>query len=135
MSLREHVYAALRRDGDLLLLLNGVADAVMPTWTPDSPPYRRFLILRWGTSQRGIATANSLGLMLWAYDRDLAYDSVDAILNRSRTILDGLANTPTGAGNYLMNVGWDSGSEDLFDDVYGAVTRHHDYTLVATGVA
>src|SRR5688572_973766 len=121
MSLRNAIYGALSADAELTTL-GIVAANVYPNFAPDDPRtlHARWLVIRWGVADRPPGrdtTARTVAMSLWAYDRERDWAGIDAILKRSRVILDGLAGLRF-TGGAVLEVSWQFSSEDLVDEGY-----------------
>lgn len=132
MNVREAVYQALTGDP----VLNGMGintDTVYGgQMTVDSPEAQKFVVLRWGQTEVGPGRRPGKGcvenLAIWAYNRQTDYGPILDILARCRVVLDGIV-----ASNGIIQVDFQGSSEDLWDDVWRAITRNHSYRIPTGG--
>ena len=133
-SLRNKVYNVLAADSTLAAL--GMPSSSLWPSAPESPDGRNFMVLRWGSLERGVGVANHVNLQVWAYDRDGGYGDIGPQLLRVRFILDSLIGQALdgSATGWVNGVEFQGSSDDLWDDVYVAATRYEAYRVTASGV-
>jgi hypothetical protein len=130
MRVRDQVYNLLAADAGLAALGITSANLFPGLMTPDSPPEDRFVVLRWGQTERGPGrnAGRAENLSIWAYNRQTDYAPVLDVLTRCKAILLGIS----GPGA-IIQVDWQGDSEDLWDDVYRAVTRNSSFRIPSGG--
>lgn len=109
------------------------ADTISPTFSPDGPSGDRFLVLRWGSTGRGIGAVNRVGLECWAYNRQPDYGPIADALMEIRRLLPTLAATVMAPTEAVVAVDYGGDSDDLYDDGYRAYTRWTSHTITASG--
>lgn len=132
MSVRTEVWNLLAADP----ILNGLginSGTLYPgLMAPDSPKEDKFAVLHWGISEPGPGRDNPNvaveNLSVWAYNRSPDYDPILRTLQRCKALL-----VPTQGTSAIMTVNWQGDSEDLWDDVYRAVTRNSSYRISSGG--
>jgi hypothetical protein len=103
--------------------------------TPEYIEGRRFGILKWGTTERGVGRVNSTTLEIWLYDKDPDYSAIGSALLRARILLDALPGVQLDAAEnaWCLDARWEGASPDGYDDMYKAVLRSESYTITASG--
>jgi hypothetical protein len=131
-DLRELVWETVRNAAGLAAL-GYVPEAVLPNYSPDSPAFDRFIVLRWGPGTPGIAPAHTVDLQLWVYDRQPDYGAISDALRLLRPLLLDLPGTRLPEGRGILGCDWGPSSADLYDDAYNAYVRSESYALTASG--
>lgn len=109
------------------------AETIFANFTPDAPEGDRFLVLRWGTTTKGIGNVNRIRLSCWAYNRTPDYGPIADALLICRTRLATLAGVVMAPGESVLSVDYEGDSDDLYDDGYRAHTRWTSHTIIASG--
>jgi hypothetical protein len=131
MGTRDVVWNVLIADPQLNAL--GVTqDNLFGVMGGDSPRSKGlWVVLHWGLIEVGPgrdSLSNVLNLSVWAYNAQPDWSPVLAVLRRIRTLLVGMEGL-----NVVSSVQWTGDSEDLWDDVYRAITRNSSYRIAAQG--
>lgn len=111
------------------------AENISPNFSPDGPAGDRFLVMRWGTTTRGVGSVNQVRLGCWAYNRQPDYFPVVKILEEVRRLLPtlvGVVMSPSPM-EAVLGVDYEGDSDDLYDDGYRAYTRWTSHTITASG--
>lgn len=131
MGTRDVVWQRLTTDPQLAVL--GIDSlTTFGVMGADSP--RRegvWVVLRWGLIEPGPgrdSLSNVVNLDVWAYNAEPDYKPVVDVLQRCRALLVGMEGF-----SGVSSVQWTGDSEDLWDDVYRAVTRNSSYRIAASG--
>jgi hypothetical protein len=132
MSLRSAVFDLLASDATLAAL--GInAESLYVFGAVDTPPQRRFVVLRWGDRNPSPVPVAIQTLAVWAYDRERDFSPILDVLARVRKLLEGREPWNVGGG-WVCGLTWTGQSPDLMDDVYGAITKNDTYDIAASGV-
>lgn len=137
-ALRDFVFDLVKADPQLNAL-GLTVDNLYPVYGRQDATYTiegdRFMVLRWGPASVGIGPSNPVELAPWAYDISPEYSWIDAVLLRTRRLLeplnDGAVLNPERTA-FLSGVSWQGSGPDLFDDLYNRYTRSESYRLVAS---
>lgn len=108
-------------------------ETISPNFSPDGPNGDRFLVLRWGTTTRGIGPVNRVRLSCWVYNRQPDYAPIASALLEIRRILPALAGNVMSPAEAILSVDYEGDSDDLYDDGYRAYTRWTSHTITASG--
>lgn len=130
--LRQAVYALLKAAPGLEAA-GYPEESVSPNFTVDGPEGDRFLVLRWGTTTRGIGAVNQVRLQVWVYNRQPDYLPIVQALKVVKAALPTLAGVRMAAGESVLAVEYGGDSDDLFDDGYQCYTRWCSHTITASG--
>lgn len=129
-TLRGEIASILANDAGLQTQGLGPMDVYGST--VDTPPNRPFLVLRWGTTTRGMGTTNRRTLTVWVYDQPNDYHRIDLMVKRIKEIFRELEGTVYEWGS-ITTIEWEQDSDDGEDDVYGTILRTSQYSILATG--
>ena len=130
--LRNAVYALLKASTDLEAA-GYPPESVSPNFTPDGPEGDRFLVLRWGITNRGISVVNQVRLSVWVYNRQPDFGPIADALKAVKATLPTLAGVVMAPGESVLAVDYTGDSDDLYDDGYQAHTRWCSHTITASG--
>jgi hypothetical protein len=130
-ALRQAVYARFLAS-PVLVGLGLNADTIAPNFSPDAPIGDRFLIIRWGVTNRGIGRVNKVSVGCWMYNRQPDFGPIMKALMEIRTILPAMVGV-INSNEAILSVDYGGDSDDLYDDGYRAHTRWTSHTIVASG--
>ena len=131
-TLRQAVFGLLVASPVLAAL--GLSEArISPNFSPDAPEGDRFLILRWGTTTRGIGPVNRVRLQAWMYNRQPDFGPISDALLEIRLRLPTLAGARMSSTEAILAIDYEGDSDDLYDDGYRAHTRWCSHTITASG--
>lgn len=116
-----------------LAALGLTEETIYPTFTADGPAGDLFLVLRWGTTTRGIGPVNRIRLACWVYNRQPDFGPISDALLIIRHRLPALAGVVMAEGHSVLSVDYEGDSDDLYDDGYRAHTRWTAHTITASG--
>ena len=131
-TLRQAIFGLLVASPTLAGLgLNG--NTISSNFSPDAPAGDRFLILRWGTTTRGIGPVNRVRLQAWMYNRQPDFGPISDALLEIRLRLPTLAGARMSSTEAILAIDYEGDSDDLYDDGYRAHTRWCSHTITASG--
>lgn len=116
-----------------LAALGLTEETVAPNFTPDGPSGDHFLVLRWGTTTKGIGAVNQVRLALWVYNRQPDYGPIADALLLLRPRLAAMSGIVMAPGESVLDVRFEGDSDDLYDDGYRAYTRWCSHLITASG--
>lgn len=136
VSLRNAAYQLISADPEMISYGYDV-DHVYAGGSPDSPEGPRFLIIKWGTTTRGVGRANTCDMTVWTYDKSPDYTYISLALNRLQvivpTLIGVLSWTDGSPADSCLGADWGGEGEDLFDDAYRAWHREGVWRMTASG--
>jgi len=131
-TLRQAVFA-LYVASPVLTGLGFDENTISPNFSVDGPAGERFLVIRWGTTNRGIGRVNRVRLQCWVYNRQPDYVPIVNAILEIRTRLPSLAGVRMSPTEAVLSVDYEGDSDDLYDDGYRAYTRWTSHTITASG--
>lgn len=131
-TLRQAVFAQYT-NSPVLEGLGLTEETIYPNFSPDAPQGDRFLVLRWGVTNKGIGPVNRVRLGCWVYNRQPDYGPIADALKEIRALLPALAGVKMSPTEAILSVDYEGDSEDLYDDGYRAYTRWTSHTITASG--
>ena len=130
--LRQAIYARYLASS-VLTGLGFTEPNIYPNFSPDAPQGKKFMVIRWGATARGIGPVNRVSLQCWVYNREPDYLPIANALLEIRRILLPLAGLVMAPGEAIVSVDYEGDSDDLYDDGYRAYTRWTSHTITASG--
>lgn len=132
-ALRTETWGLLKADSGLIAL-GYLEEGVYSGYGGDSPPQRLFMILRWGSTGRGVGPANSVALDIWVYNREPDYGPVVDAIARIKELLPTLIakRFADGSGG-VLGADWQGDGDDSYDDAYKAFMRRTSWLMTAGG--
>lgn len=132
MTIREDLYGFLALDvagGAGTLGEDLTVDDIWNIEAVDNPDRQKpFLVIAWADQPPGPgswATRHRRDLLVWAHDDSEDYLRIDRILERVRTLLEGI--THQGGISQVMYSG---ASPDLYDDGFRTITRNYGFRVI-----
>jgi len=131
-TLRQAVFACFL-NSPVLADLGLSEDNISANFTPDGPAGDLFLVLRWGSTSKGVGPANRVALGCWMYNRQPDYAPIANVLLEIRRLLPTLVGARMSPTEAVLGVGYEGDSDDLYDDGYRAYARWTGHTITASG--
>lgn len=131
MPARAAVYELLTTDPTLLGL--GVSPAtVYASPTVDSPQAAPFVIIKWLETSPRLGGFSDELLQVWVYDFNKDYGRIDSIIEQMMVLMADAVHVVGEDGGVLHSTSFSGISQDLYDDIYGAVMRNVSWRVSAT---
>lgn len=112
--------------GDSVLVDLGFGE-VLAANSVDTPPLKRFIIVKWDPTSVAFKTTGTDRVQIWCHDKDRDYTQIGLALRRIKTLLTDAVHVVGEDGWTLTTADWLGEGPDLYDGGYETCTRYADF--------